>query len=69
MLVTERNHFEVVKESLFGRRETDEHTFESIAVLKERMERLRQLDKSFSDVSFSPFVRRLAGQKREVAIV
>ena len=68
MFVTGRNHFELLRESLCGRRETDENTFASIAVLKERMERLKQLDKSFSGVEFSPFVRRLARQHKEVAV-
>jgi hypothetical protein len=68
MLVMEPNHFELVKESLSGRREIDEHTFASLEVLRERMERLKQLDKSFSRIGFSPFVRRLARQHKEVAV-
>jgi len=68
MLVTEQNHFELVKESLCGRREIDEHTFASVEVLRERMERLKQLDKGFFGIGFSPFVRRLARQHKEVAI-
>lgn len=68
MLVMEPNHFELVKESLSGRREIDEDTFASLEVLRERMERLRGLDKSFSGIGFSPFVRRLVRQHKEVAV-
>ena len=68
MLVIERNHFELVKESLCGHREIDEDTFASLEVLRERMERLKQLDKSFSGIGFSPFMRRLARQHKEVAV-
>jgi hypothetical protein len=68
MYIAGQNHFELLRESLSGRRETDENTFASIAVLRERMERLKQMDKSFSGVEFSPFVRRLARQHKEVAV-
>jgi hypothetical protein len=68
MLVMEHNHFELVKESLNGRREIDEHTFASLEVLRERIERLKQLDKRFSGIGFSPFVRRMARQHKEVAV-
>jgi hypothetical protein len=68
MLVTERSHLERVKEILCGKKEVDENTFASIEVLRERMERLKQLDKGFSGVGFSPFVWRLARRRKEVAI-
>ena len=68
MLVMEPNHFELVKESLNGRREIDENTFASLEVLRERIGRLKQLDNSFSGIGFSPFVRRLTRQRKEVAV-
>lgn len=68
MIMRERNHFEVVKESLNGRREVDEGTFASIEVLRERVERLKKLGDCFSGVGFSPFLHRLAGRRKEVAV-
>jgi hypothetical protein len=68
MFMMRRNHFEIVKDSLNGRMETNEHTFASIEVLKERMERLKQLDKNFADIEFSPFVWSLKRQRKEVAV-
>jgi len=66
------NHYQIVKDSLTGKRAIDEQTFASLSVLTERLERLKKLGKAFSEITFSPAVEELrsrqntmvAGQRR-----
>ena len=60
MLGAECNHFKVVTDSLAGVRPTDEEMFSSIAVLAERLERLKKTNDLFNDVGFSEQVEELA---------
>jgi len=62
----ETNHWQVVARSLNSEREVDEQTFASVAALTERLEQLKRSDIAFSDVEFSPAVKRL--QKDPVAV-
>jgi hypothetical protein len=62
----ETNHWQVVARSLNGEREVDEQTFASVAALTERLEQLKRSDSAFSEVAFSPAVKRL--QKDPVAV-
>lgn len=62
----ETNHWQIVADSLNGEREVDEQTFASVAVLSERLEQLKSSDIAFSEVEFSPAVRKL--QKEMVAV-
>ncbi len=64
----ELNHCQIVRESLIGEREPDEQTFASLAILTERLERLKRFGNSFSDVTFSAAVRKLARRKNAVAV-
>ena len=64
----ELNHSQIVQESLTGERETDEQTFTSLAILAERLERLKRFSSSFSEVSFSPAVKKLMRQKNAAAV-
>jgi hypothetical protein len=66
MLETASNHWQVVARSLNGEREVDEQTFASVAVLAERLEQLKRSDIAFSEVEFSPAVKRL--QKALIAV-
>jgi len=68
MIGTDSVNFELLRETIQGQRPADEQTFDSIAVLAERLERLRQLDKSFANVSFSPDVQRLAKQEKSFIV-
>ena len=68
MIEGERNHCQVVKRSLCGERETDEQTFASLAVLSERLEHLKELDSTFSEVEFSPAIKQLKKQQNAVAV-
>ena len=68
MIGTDSVNFELLRETLQGRRPADEQTFDSIAVFAERLERLKQLDKAFANVSFSPDVQRLAKQEKSFIV-
>ena len=68
MIGTDSDHCRIVAESLTGRRKVDEQTFAALAVLVERLERLRKLDDVFSAVSFSADVERLRGPKKAVTV-
>ena len=60
------NHCQIVKNSINGERAVDEQTFASLAVLSERLERLKKADQSFSAVKFSSTVKKLA--KNEIPV-
>ncbi len=57
-VVTE-GHFDVLNDNINGTRAIDEHTFASVAVLAERLEKLQRSNSVFGDVSFSPEVEEL----------
>jgi hypothetical protein len=62
------NHCEVVKNSLSGTRTIDEQTYASVAVLGDRLQRVRKLGQGFSRVEFSPAVKRLITNPSRVAV-
>ena len=64
----ELNHSQIVLESLTGGRETDEQTFTSMAILAERLERLKRFSSSFSEVSLSAAAKKLMRHKNAVAV-
>ena len=66
MFNSETNHHQVVKDTLFGRRPMDEQTLCSVAVLEDKLDRLKRLGPQFAAVSFSPSVKQLA--KRQSAV-
>ena len=59
-MFNERNLFKVVNESLSGQRAVDEDTFSSVAVLAERLERLKRTSSIFANITFSPQAEELA---------
>lgn len=61
-------HCQIVGESLTGARPVDEQTGASIAVLGERLERLKQSSGVFAGIKFSPYVKRLTKRAEAVAI-
>jgi hypothetical protein len=63
------DHCRIVNESLNGSRQVDDQVFCSLAVLSERLERLRGLSEGFEGISFSPEVEVLKKQKSVVAAV
>lgn len=68
MVETDLNHFSVVKESLSGNRAADEQTFASIAILNERLQRLKERGHPFSEISFSIDVKKLKKRQKPVAV-
>jgi hypothetical protein len=68
-MIAESNHCRIVAGSINGQRCVDEHTYASLAVLCERLERLKKLDDAFCDVSFSPDVNALVNQKKSVPVM
>jgi hypothetical protein len=68
MIETDLNHCRVVQDSLTGDRAIDEQTFDSLAVLCERLERLKKVGRSFADIKLSPAVQQLKSQGSTVAV-
>jgi hypothetical protein len=69
MLELYPDHCEVVKESLSGARNVDEQTLASVAVLNERLQRVKKMGQKFSIVEFSPAVKKLKSHSNKVVAV
>ena len=52
MFATECDHFEVINKSLTGGKSVDEETLSSVAVLAERLEKLKRNSDHFNDITF-----------------
>lgn len=52
-------HCQIVRESLTGDRPVDEQTGTSMAILGDRLERLKQSSPLFAGVMFSPYAMRV----------
>ena len=61
-IVNSYEHCKVVKDGLNGNRVIDEQTLDSLAVLTERLERVKKLGPVFSDVAFSEAIQKLTKQ-------
>ena len=68
MIGMDSNHCQIIKQSIAGARDVDEQTLASLAILSERLERVRKLDKVFGNVKFSPAVRKLSKRRNAVAV-
>ncbi len=60
MFASQHDHLRTVKESISGARPIDEDTLSSVAVLAERLDRLKETSSLFADVAFSDDVQELA---------
>jgi hypothetical protein len=67
-MIEDVDHFQVVAENLDGRRTVDEQTLASLAILSERLERLKRFDGIFEGVRFSPAVDKLRRRRNAVAV-
>jgi len=67
MFNSETDHYQLVKDALFGRRPVNEQTLCSVAILEDKLERLKRLGPQFATVSFSPSVKQLAKRQSAVA--
>lgn len=61
-------HCQIVGESLIGERPVDEQTGASLAILAERLERLRHSSNLFAGVTFSPYVQKMERHSRAVVV-
>ncbi len=68
MIGTDSNHCRIVAGSLVGEREVDERTFASLAIIGERLERLKEIDGTFSGIEFSPAVDEFQSQKNTITV-
>ncbi len=68
MIEGDWNHCQIVEKSLCGERAADEETFASLAVLSDRLERLKELDSAYSKVEFSPAVKKLKEQRKAIPV-
>ena len=57
----ETDHFGTINACLQGHQGADDRTLASIAILSDRLERLKQSHGMFAGISFSPEVNRLSG--------
>ena len=53
MFEKQRDHFKIINDSLTGSSPVDEDTFSSVAVLAERLEKLKRNSDHFNDITFS----------------
>lgn len=60
MIAMECNDFEVLRQTVSGERAVDETAFASVAMLAERLERLKKASSLFAGVEFSPAVKELS---------
>ncbi|OHB63967.1 MAG: hypothetical protein A2Y77_10215 [Planctomycetes bacterium RBG_13_62_9] len=56
------DNLRIVNESLTGARGVDEQTCASVAILADRLERLKQSSSLFAEIGFSPHVKKLTRQ-------
>ena len=56
------DHCRIVNQWLAVSKTPDEQTFTSLAVLEDRLERLKHVNKRYARISFSPMVRERVDQ-------
>ncbi len=56
------DNLRIVNETLAGDRPVDEQTQAAVAILAERLERLKQSSRLFAGITFSPHVKKLKRQ-------
>jgi hypothetical protein len=62
------SEFQILNEAIAGHREVDEHALAAMAVLQDRLERIKSLGGKFSGIGFSSDVRKLQHNKSFAAI-
>lgn len=60
MIKTDLDHCHCVSGALAGKRSVDEQVSLSMEILKDRLERVKRLDRRFAKISFSPMAESLA---------
>ena len=62
MIGTDLNHCQIVSESLAGARAVDEQALAALAVLTDRLTRLKKMNPAFAGVTLSTYAESLAAQ-------
>ncbi len=68
MIGTDLNHCQIVIESLAGSRAVDDQALAALAVLKDRLARLKKMNPAFAGVMLSPHAESLAVQAEALAV-
>ena len=68
MIRTDSEHCRIVADSLAGQREVDDKTFDSLAALEEKLDRLKKFDEMFSGVQFSSAVKKLLSRNHPLTV-
>lgn len=61
-------HCQIVAESLTAERPVDEQTCASMAILADRLERLKKSSDLFAGVAFSPYVQKMRHHAEAMAL-
>ena len=68
MIGKDLNHCRIVREALAGSRAVDEQTLAALAILRDRLARLKQANPAFARITFSPQAESLAAQAGPIAV-
>ena len=68
MIGTDLNHCQIVRETLAGTRAVDEQSLAALAVLRDKLARLKQTHPAFAGVTLSPQAESLAAQTGPIAV-
>ena len=63
-----KNHVKIAQEALAGIRPTDEQVLESMAILNERLERIRSLGGNFAHIGFSSSAKKMTISHKAMAV-
>ena len=63
-----KNHVKITQEALSGKRPSDEQLLESVAILSERLERIRSFGGKFAQIGFSSAALKLTVPHKAMAI-
>jgi hypothetical protein len=62
-------YYQIVARTLAGERSVDEQTHASVAVLAERLERLKSHGGLFTGIEFSPDLQRMRERSESISVV
>ena len=68
MTAMDSNYWQIVKETINGDRQVDAQTSASIAILNDRLARVKKLGEAFENVVFSPDVMKMAKQNHAASV-
>lgn len=68
MVRMDSNHWQILESTIAGRRPADEQSFDALAVLTERLRRVKKLGEPYASIGFSSHVERLKANKNPVTV-